>query len=169
VTKHSVEAIVAALNSAQVRYLIAGGLAVVAHGFVRFTADVDVILDLDAGNLGRAIEALEKLGYRPRAPVPLRDFKVPEKREEWVRDKALTVFSLYSPEHQATEVDLFVEAPLDFDEAFRAATRLDVAPGIEAVFVGYDDLVRLKRRAGRPSDLADIEQLKAIRSERQDD
>ena len=59
--------------------------------------------------------------------------------------------------------------PLDFDEAFRAATRLDVAPGVEAVFVGYDDLVRLKRRAGRPSDLADIEHLKAIRSERQGD
>ncbi len=37
----SVEAIVAALNENQVQYLIVGGLAVVAHGYVRFTADVD--------------------------------------------------------------------------------------------------------------------------------
>jgi len=47
VTKRSVEAIVDALNAAGVRYLIAGGLAVVAHGYVRFTADVDLILDLE--------------------------------------------------------------------------------------------------------------------------
>ena len=165
-TKHSVGAIVAALNGAHVRYLVAGGLAVVAHGYVRFTADVDLILDLDAGNVTRAIEVLEKLGYRPRAPVPFGDFAAPEKRREWMREKGLTVFSLYSPEHPATEVDLFVEPPLDFDSAFGAAMRLDVAPGVEAAFVGYDDLVRLKRQAGRPTDLADIEQLKAIRAER---
>jgi len=39
--KHSVDAIVGALNMANVRYLVAGGLAVVAQGYVRFTADVD--------------------------------------------------------------------------------------------------------------------------------
>ncbi len=33
----SFEALVAALESAGVRYLIAGGLAVVAHGYARFT------------------------------------------------------------------------------------------------------------------------------------
>lgn len=45
--RRSVEAIVRALNDAGVRYLIAGGVAVVAHGYVRFTADLDVILDLE--------------------------------------------------------------------------------------------------------------------------
>jgi len=41
VEKRSVEAIIGALNAARVRYLVAGGLAVVAHGYVRFTADID--------------------------------------------------------------------------------------------------------------------------------
>ena len=62
--KHSVAAIVGALNTHGVRYLIAGGLAVVAHGYVRFTAGVDIILDLGPDNVPRAIAALTSLGYQ---------------------------------------------------------------------------------------------------------
>ena len=105
--KHSVDAIVRALNAANVRYLMAGGLAVVAHGYVRFTADIDLILDLESANVTRAIAALEGLGYRPRAPVAFAEFADPKKRAQWVRDKNLTVFSVHSPQHALTEVDLF--------------------------------------------------------------
>jgi hypothetical protein len=164
VTKRSVEAVVEALTSHRVRYLIAGGLAVVAHGYVRFTADVDIILDLQTGNIRRAIAALESLGYRPRAPVPFADFAEPEKRQSWMQEKGLTVFSLYSPDHLATEIDLFVEPPLDFDAAYRAAARFEVAPGVHGLFVAFDDLLRLKERAHRSQDLQDIERLKAIRA-----
>ena len=48
---------------------------------------------------------------------------------QWVRDKHLTVFSLYSPRHALTEIDLFVEPPLDFETAYRSALRKEVAPG----------------------------------------
>ena len=72
--KRSVEAIVGALNAANVRYLVAGGLAVVAHGYVRFTADVDLILDFEPANVTRAMKALGSLGYRPRVPVTLNEF-----------------------------------------------------------------------------------------------
>ena len=47
---HSVEAIVSALNNAEAKYLIVGGLAVNAHGFVRLTRDVDIVLQLDPGS-----------------------------------------------------------------------------------------------------------------------
>ena len=70
--RDSVIAIVAALNENQVRYLIVGGLAVVAHGYVRFTADVDLLLSVETENLKRAVAALKLLGYRPRAPVDRR-------------------------------------------------------------------------------------------------
>jgi hypothetical protein len=38
--KYSIEMITRALNDHQVKYLIAGGLAVVAHGYVRFTIEL---------------------------------------------------------------------------------------------------------------------------------
>ena len=72
--KHSVEAIARQLSRKQVRYLIAGGLAVVAHGYVRFTADVDLLLAMDSGNLSAAVSTLQELRYRPRAPVNFEQF-----------------------------------------------------------------------------------------------
>jgi len=163
VEQRSIEAIVQALNDAQVRYLIAGGLAVVAHGYVRFTADLDLILDLEEENAKRALGALAGLGYQPRAPVALDEFADPQKRRRWLRDKGLTVFSMFSREHAATEVDLFVEMPLDFNPAYAAATRMEIAPGLPATFVSYEHLVELKRQAGRPQDLDDIAKLQAVR------
>ena len=75
------------------------------------TADIDLILDFEPENLRRAVGALGSLGYRPRAPVAFEDFIDSDKRSAWTREKGLTVFSLYSPDHAATEIDLFVEAP----------------------------------------------------------
>src|SRR5262245_42009087 len=164
--RHSVEAVVRALNDAQVRYLIVGGLAVVAHGVVRFTADVDLVIDLEESNARRAVQALTPLGYRPRAPVDFDRFAEPAARQEWVRDKGLTVFSLRSDRHPSTEIDLFVESPFDFGAAYAAALRGEVAPGLEAPFVGLADLVEMKRQAGRPQDLRDIDDLERLREDR---
>jgi hypothetical protein len=165
----SVAAIARAPNSANARYLVVGGLAVVAHGYVRFTADVDLIIDLERENARRAVAALESLEYRPRAPVAFAEFVDPDKRTQWVRDQNLTVFSLYSPRHPLTEVDLFVESPLDFDDAYQHAVRKEVVPGVVATFVGIQDLRRLKQLAGRPQDLIDLEGLSPLGTEQVDE
>jgi len=64
-----VEAIVCALNLAEVEYLIVGGLAVNAHGFVRMTRDVDVVLELNPVNVRRALDALLGIGYNMSIPA----------------------------------------------------------------------------------------------------
>jgi hypothetical protein len=165
VRKDSVETILSALNAASVRYLVAGGLAVAAHGYLRTTVDVDLILDLDASNVRKALGVLSSLGYRPRTPVPLEDFADAAKRNRWVAEKGLTVFSLHSSIHAATEIDLFASNPIDFDQAYRLALRVPLTDSIVSSFVGYDDLITMKRIAGRPQDLADIAQLEALRKE----
>jgi hypothetical protein len=160
--KNSVEAIIRELNRHQVRYLIAGGLAVVAHGYVRFTADVDLLLSMDSGNLSTAVAVLQGLKYRPRAPVPFEQFIDPANRSQWIEEKGLTVFSLFSPEHPATEIDLFVDPPLVFEDAYRRAAHMEISPGINAAFCSLDDLIEMKMKAGRPLDLEDIAQLRRL-------
>jgi hypothetical protein len=160
--KNSIAAIVRALNDAKVRYLIVGGLAVVAHGYLRFTADLDLILDLREDNLRRAIPALAGLSYRPLVPVAAELFVYPTIRAQWVREKGLTVFSLVSPHHPATTVDHFVEAPFPFDPAHAAAACFEVAPGVKATFVSREGLLQLKRQAGRAKDLEDINRLEEL-------
>jgi hypothetical protein len=169
VTGSSLQAIVRALNDGGVRYLIVGGLAVVAHGHVRFTADIDLVLDLDDDNARRAMEVFADLGFRPRAPVTLQEFADPERRQGWIDDKGLTVLSLFSDDHPLTEVDLFVADPIGFDEAYERRVAMAIAPGIEATFVGVDHLVRMKEAAGRPQDLVDVERLRELHGGSPDD
>jgi hypothetical protein len=54
--------LVAALNAAQIEYVIVGGLAVGAHGVVRATRDLDLVAAPDQRNMDRLAECLQALG-----------------------------------------------------------------------------------------------------------
>lgn len=155
------EIVFAALEQRRVRYLVVGGVAVVLHGYPRFTADLDLLVALDPANASAAMEALVSLGYRPRAPVAAMEFADPEKRRVWIEEKGLVVFSLWSPERPATEIDVFVAEPFPFEPAFERATRVSLGPLVVRV-AAIPDLIQLKEQAGRPKDHDDIEKLRAI-------
>ncbi|MDH3819005.1 MAG: hypothetical protein OES21_10340 [Myxococcales bacterium] len=133
-----------------------GGVTVVLHGHPRFTADLDLDLDLDLDetNTLAAIAALRGLDYQARAPVPLRDCAKEQGRRAWIEDKGLTVFSLWSPSHPGTEVDLFVQEPFDFGEAWRRRMDAVLPDGTTVHVVGLADLQHLKQTAGRAPRMA---------------
>jgi len=159
----SVDAVLRGLAGGGVRYLIAGGLAVVAHGHVRFTKDIDLVLSLDGENTRRAIVVLKALGYRPVvAALRIEDFTDAAQRRLWIEEKGAKVFSLSSEDHRLTPIDIFVEEPFDFEEADARALSLEYAPGLCVRFVSRDDLVAMKRLAGRPQDVLDIEALERL-------
>ncbi len=164
-TRPSVETIVEALERAGVRYLIVGGLAVVAHGHVRFTADVDLVLAAEPENLRSAIDVLRSLGYGPRAPVPIEAFLDAAERARWRTEKGMVVFAMSSPQHPATEVDLFLEPPFEFETAWSKSVRMDLAAGVPARFVALADLLAMKRAAGRPVDHLDVDALARLHPE----
>jgi hypothetical protein len=72
-TQASFRKIVEALNGAGVRYMVVGGIAVIAHGYVRLTVDVDLLIQLNGANIVRALDSLAGLGYRPGEPKPVSD------------------------------------------------------------------------------------------------
>jgi len=76
----SVEAIVRALNTAEVEYLIVGGLAVNAHGYERLTQDVDLVIGLAPNNIVRGLRALSEIGYRMPIPITQEQFVNPSNR-----------------------------------------------------------------------------------------
>jgi hypothetical protein len=165
----SLEVIAAALNGAGVRYLVAGGLAVAAHGHGRVTFDVDLVLQLQPDNVRRAMAALESLGYVPTVPVAARDFADPGIREGWIRDKNMVVFQLHSNQHPETRIDLFVTEPFDFDAEFHRALLGEIRPGLTVRFVSVEALIRMKEVAGRPKDIEDIRQLRLLNRKPRDE
>ena len=160
-----VEAILRALNDAHVRYLIVGGLAVVAHGYVRATVDMDIVLHLERENVLRAMAALKEIGYQPLVPVETADFADEQKRKLWRDEKHMMVFQMRHARPESTRLDIFVEEPFPFDEEYARAFWEEVA-GVRAPILRYDTLIRLKRSSGRSQDLADIAELELIRENR---
>lgn len=155
----SVEAVVLALNGAGVRFLVAGGLAVNAHGYLRFTKDADLVLDLEPGNVRRAFEALRLLGYQPSVPITADGFADAELRERWIREKNMRVLQFWSDHHRETPLDVFVQAPFAFDEEYARALVKELGDAGPVRFVSLRTLIRMKESAGRPEDRIDIEHL----------
>jgi hypothetical protein len=158
----SVETIVRALNGAGVQYLIVGGLAVNAHGYERFTKDVDLVIGLERENIIRGLRALMDISYNLRIPVTPEQFADPVLREEWRREKNMVVLQLWSDVHQRTPVDVFVYEPFDFRQELARALRLPVAGGELAPVISFEALLELKQSAGRSQDLTDIEKLRKL-------
>ena len=100
--------IIEVLNQAKVRYVVAGGLAVIAHGYMRVTMDVDLVVDLKRDNLLKALDALGRIGYKPRLPVTVEQFADEKMRDNWITEKEMLVFPLWNPnEPLGLIIDIF--------------------------------------------------------------
>ena len=156
----SFEAIVRAFGSAGIRYLVAGGLAVNAHGFLRFTKDADFVIELVPDNVLRMFSTLHSLGYKPSIPVTAAQLADPATREGWIRDKGMQVLQFWSDDHRETPIDVFVTEPFPFDEEYGRALIKPLYGVIEVRFVSIRTLIQMKEVAGREQDRVDIENLR---------
>ncbi len=157
-----------ALHDANVKYVVVGGLATVLHGYARLTTDVDIMVDLAPEEAARAVQTLESLGLRPRAPVVAAEFADAGKRKQWIEQKGMKVFSFYHPTNPLLTVDVFVHHPIPFADLRARAERMEI-DGVPVYISSIEDLITLKRQAGRPLDLVDIEKLQLIQEKRQRD
>jgi hypothetical protein len=155
------EVILAALAQADIRFVVVGGVAVVLQGAPRFTADLDLVVSLEPRNAKKAIEVLAALGYQPRAPVPAEQFADPTIRAGWVEEKGMTVFTLWSSKLPATEVDLFAQEPIPFDELLARSDKARLGD-VEVAVASAEDLISMKSSVGRPKDAADVAALKQL-------
>jgi len=149
------------LGRQKVRYMVIGGMAIVLHGIVRLTADLDIMIDLRRENVLKLVSAMENLGYTPRVPVDARDFADAEKRKTWIKEKNMEVFSFFDPKTPLHLVDVLVKEPLDFEEAYARKVTVEAA-GILIPVVSIKDLITLKQIPKREKDLDDLKSLKKL-------
>jgi len=155
------ESLFSALNKAKVRYLVVGGIAVNLYGIERATADIDLVVDLEEDNINRFITVMKELNFKPKIPVRLEDFIKKEIRESWIREKGMTVFSLFDPKNPFFLLDIFVETPFNFDIVYEAREEIHAEKTIIPV-VPIKHLIEMKEKVGRPQDIADVFYLKKI-------
>ena len=150
------------LNKAKVKYIVAGGVAVVLYGYMRITADLDLIVFLESENLKKFYDALKSIDYLPKVPVTKDQFSDLNQQERWKKEKGMIIFSFVSTKPPFQLIDMFVNEPITFKELDKKMKYV-TARGIRVPLIGIDHLVQLKKDAGRDKDLIDIDQLNEIK------
>jgi predicted nucleotidyltransferase len=142
-----------------VDFVVIGGVAVILHAQPRFTKDLDVCYATDATNLKRTGAVLTALHARRRGI----DADVP-----FVADaRALRQTQILTLTTDHGDIDLLVDpsgAP-SYADLRADAEILDVG-GINVRVASIEHLTAMKRAAGRPQDLIDVEALEIARRRR---
>lgn len=149
------------LHAHDVRYLLAGGLAMNLHGVPRMTMDIDLVLALDDANVDAFLACARELGLTPQAPVPLESLKDADQRASWIAHKHLIAFALAGKPGTPT-VDVLLKHPLDLDAAIGRAVVQAVAD-VPVRVASVDDMIALKQNTGRRQDEDDVDHLLRLR------
>lgn len=144
-------------------------MAVNAHGYLRFTHGIDLVIDLHPDNILPAFRALASLGYKPRVPVTAAQFADVAQRQQWITEKGMRVLNFYSDQHRETPLDIFVTEPFDFDSEYARAPKQELIPGVFVHFASIPTPIAMKEVANRPTDVDDIEPLRWIMEEQHRD
>jgi hypothetical protein len=143
--------ILRALAAGGVEFVVVGGIAVQAHGYIRGTADVDVVPRPTLVNLSRLAEVLVGLEAEPLRPTARVNVSDPH----LLKRVPLVPLHTRNGRLDLINIEHLSGAPGTFDE-LRARALVVNLDGAEIPVAGLDDLVRMKRAAGRPQDLMDI-------------
>jgi hypothetical protein len=151
--------ILALLLRHNVRFIVIGGGAGVAHGLARATYDVDVVYARDAENIHNLVTALQPhQPYLRGAPPGL-----PFRWDERTVSTGLN-FTLVTTKGNLDALGE-VAGGGTYDQLLPFSEEMD-ALGVRCRFVTLEKLIHLKRAAGRPKDLEVIAELEALLEER---
>ena len=148
------------LVEANVRFVVIGGLAAQVHGSPSLTRDLDICFSRDRENLAALAGVLEDIvairrGLPPDAPrMPALDART------------LRASSLFTLTTRFGDFDLLAspDPGFNFDTLDQSAAHAPVF-GVDVRVAGLDDLMAMKRAAGRPKDRIELEILGALREE----
>ncbi len=150
-------------NKRDIRYIVAGGIAVNLYGIPRMTYDIDLLLDLEDENLKRFLFLLKEWGFKPRVSVDIMDFANKEKRENWIKNKNMKAFTLVNLNWAINEIDVIIDSPVSYEDAIKDVNYIEF-DNISLPIVSIDCLIKMKDKTGRSQDKADIRYLLTIKN-----
>jgi hypothetical protein len=154
---------VATLVKHRVRFVVIGGFAAQLRGSPSLTQDTDVCYARDDENLERMTRALQEIHATLRG--------APKDIPFLLEAKTLKMGDRFTFDTDAGALDILGQPsgiPGGYEELERAADEMDLG-GFTVKVASIDDLIRMKRAAGRPKDLIEVEVLGALRDEIDDE
>jgi hypothetical protein len=152
------EAVIRLLGKHRVRYVLIGGLAAITHGAPLVTQDIDICYARDKDNLERLVNALREVHAELRGADPGVPFRL-DARTINAGDSFTLTTDIGWLDILATPTGTG-----GFDDLSRTADSYSLFSHTVLV-ASIEDLIRMKRAAGRPKDLLAVEELGALREE----
>lgn len=132
-----------------VKFLVVGGYAVAAHGYPRYTGDIDLFVAIGSDQAKRLVATFRQFGFTD-LPIEESDFlledMIVEVGREPLKIQVLTGISGVS-----------------FDECYRSKVDIEI-DGKMVPFLSYEDLIKNKSSTTRGKDRVDVEELQKRRA-----
>lgn len=144
------------LHDHRVAFVVIGGMAAAVHGSPSLTLDLDICYDRTLSNLEALARALLALHARLRGAPPDIPFRLDA--------RTLANGDRFTFSTDAGPLDCLgtPAGTAGYADLMRNAVTFEIA-GLPTAVAGLDDVIRMKRAAGRPKDLIEIEILGALR------
>ena len=136
------ESLLRSLKEHKVKFVVIGATAFPVHGYSRATLDIDIFIRPERANAEKTLAALKKFGY------DVRDVTV---------DELLTKKILIRQYLVETDIHPYVKG-VSFDQVWENKVKSKFGDTF-AWFASLDDLIRMKKAAGRPKDIEDLKYL----------
>lgn len=136
------EDLLKSLKEHKVRFVIIGATAFPVHGYSRATLDIDIFIKPERSNAEKTLSALKDFGY------DVSDVTVAE---------LLTKKILIRQYLVETDVHPYVKG-VSFEEVWKNKVKAKFGTTY-AWFASLDDLIKMKKAAGRPKDIEDLKYL----------
>lgn len=141
-------------------FVLIGGFAVMAHGYVRATRDIDIVPDPAPANLTRLAMALDRLEAEVAGIEEFEESELPQ-----LDAQGLALGGNWELETKHGRFDVMQPiSELEFDDLVTTALDAQVF-GHDVRVCSYDHLVAMKEAAGREEDLLDLKRLREARGE----
>lgn len=145
----------------RIRFAVAGGFACLAHGVVRVTMDLDLVVEVGDQNLNALWETLRGLGFILQKTIPRAIATSAAELRRVSREKGMEALSWVHESQPFLIVDLLVGASFSWSAEIVQSVPLF---GMEVPVLRPEELIRLKKLAGREKDLIDVRELERLRS-----
>ena len=140
------ESLLRSLKEHKVDFVIIGATAFPVHGYARSTLDIDIFIRSTRINAERTWSALKAFGY------DVTDVKITDLLEKKLLIRQYAV---------ETDIHPFVKG-VKFEDVWKNKVRAKFGD-VFVYFPSLNDIIKMKRSAGRPKDLDDLKYLSRLK------
>ncbi len=141
------ESLLRSLKEHKVKFVIIGATAFPVHGYSRATLDIDIFIKPERSNAEKTLVALKNFGY------DVKDVTV---------DELLTKKILIRQYLVETDIHPYVTG-VSFDDIWKNKVKSKFGDTF-VWFASLDDLIKMKKAAGRPKDIEDLKYLVKLKT-----